>query len=354
MASKAQGQFTIIDYNDAVTLTGYIGSNHAKTQMFNPDNDSYTPNWATNNLILTPSIYVIGTVNDKITTSDVQSVKWYEGESSTPIASTGNYTLSGIKSHILTVKANTMAGLPGKDYRCEVTYKDPTTGLSLVHKMSISLSRVINGGGITDLIVITPEGNVFKNGEVQKLSAKAELWRGSTIDTTSVSYQWYMMDSTIVTDQGCGIGWKKLVDAAGCCTGCTSDTLIIYQSVVDSYAVFKCIATDTDPASATKDKAFVDTASVIDNSDPLQIVITSTGGDIFKNGKGSTTLKAVVYQAGIEIDEAGTGTYTWTKYTKDAAVDTGWGTAGKKTGKTLTVGTADVAVKATFMCEASI
>ena len=38
--SKAQGQFTIIDYNDALTLTGYIGSNLAKTQMYNPDNGS--------------------------------------------------------------------------------------------------------------------------------------------------------------------------------------------------------------------------------------------------------------------------------------------------------------------------
>ena len=38
--SKAQGQFTIIDYNDALTLTGYIGSNHPKTQMYNPDNGS--------------------------------------------------------------------------------------------------------------------------------------------------------------------------------------------------------------------------------------------------------------------------------------------------------------------------
>ena len=34
--SRAQGQFTIIDYNDALTLTGYIGSNHPKTQMYNP------------------------------------------------------------------------------------------------------------------------------------------------------------------------------------------------------------------------------------------------------------------------------------------------------------------------------
>ena len=51
--SKAQGQFTIIDYNDALTLTGYIGSNLAKTQMYNPDNDSYSPDWTSKNLVLT-------------------------------------------------------------------------------------------------------------------------------------------------------------------------------------------------------------------------------------------------------------------------------------------------------------
>ena len=50
--STAQGQFTIIDYNDALTLTGYIGSNLAKTQMYNPDNGSYNPDWASTNLVL--------------------------------------------------------------------------------------------------------------------------------------------------------------------------------------------------------------------------------------------------------------------------------------------------------------
>ena len=67
--SKAQGQFTIIDYNDALTLTGYIGSNLAKTQMYNPDNGSYTPDWKTKNLVLTPSLYVIGTTADQIATA---------------------------------------------------------------------------------------------------------------------------------------------------------------------------------------------------------------------------------------------------------------------------------------------
>ena len=95
---------------------------------------------------------------------------------------------------------------------------------------------------------------------------------------------------------------------------------------------------------------FQDVATFIDNSDPIQVVITSTGGDVFKNGEGSTVLTAVCYQAGAEIDAGGSGTYTWTKYNKDSAVDTSWGTSGSKTGKTLSVSNSDVTTKATFMC----
>jgi len=358
--SKAQGQFTIIDYNDALTLTGYIGSNLAKTQMFNPDNNTYTPNWASTNLVLTPSLYVIGTTTDQITSAAVTSVKWYQGTSTTAITSTGNFALSGAKSHILTVKANVMAGLPGVDFRCEINYKDASTGLSIKHPLSISFSRVVNGGGIVDLIVTTPNGNVFKNSEVATLTAKAELWRGSVVDTTNVSYKWAIMDSSVTSssstgyDASFGIGWRKLSDTTGKYTGTTSATITIYAAAVESYAVFKCIATDSDSASNTYNSTFTDVATFIDNADPIQVVITSTGGDVFKNGQGSTTLKAVVYQAGVEIDSAGAGTYTWTKYNKDGAIDTTWGTSGKKTGKTLSVSNTDVTTKATFMVEVTI
>ena len=353
--SKAQGQFTIIDYNDALTLTGYIGSNLAKTQMFNPDNGTYSPDWATTNLVLTPSLYVIGTTADKITSAEVTSVKWYVGSSSTAITTSGSYALSGTKSHILTVKGNVMAGLPGIDYRCVVTYKDPSTGLSIQHPLTISFSRVVNGGGIVDLLVTTPSGNVFKNSEVTNLTAKAELWRGSTVDTTNVTYAWAMMDSSITSsastgyDAAFGIGWRKLTDTPDKYTGCTSATITIYPGAVDSYAVIRCVTKDTDTSSATNGKTFTDVATFIDNSDPIQVVITSTGGDVFKNGQGATTLTAVCYQAGAEIDATGKGTYSWTKYDKNGSVDTSWGTNGTKTGKTLSVSNTDVETKATFM-----
>lgn len=350
MASKAQGQFSIIDYNDSITLTGYISSNLAKTQMYNPDNGSYNPDWASTNLVLTPSIYVAGTSADKITATEVQTVKWYEGNGTTAITTGGNYALSGTKSHILTVKGNVMAGLPGKDFRCEVSYLDSTTQLTINHVMTISFSRVVNGSGITDLVVTTPSGNVFKNSEVASLTVKAELWRGSTIDTTNVSYQWYKMDSSVSTDEGGGTGWKKLTNASNAYAGVTTNTLTIYASQVDSYGVFKCIAKDTDSASATYNQTFVDTASFIDNSDPIQVIIQSTGGDVFKNGQGSTVLTAKVYQAGVEIDTEGNGTYVWSKYDKNGNKVSSF----SKTGKTLSVGSSDVDVKATFMVDVTL
>ena len=353
--SKAQGQFTIIDYNDALTLTGYIGSTHVKTQMYNPDNGTYSPDWVTHNVVLTPSLYVIGTTADKITSTNVTSVKWYVGTSTTAITSSGNYALSGAKSHILTIKANVMAGQPGIDYRCVITYKDDSTGLSITHPLTISFTRVVNGSGITDLLVTTPSGNVFKNSEVATLTAKAELWRGSTVDTTNVTYKWAVMDSTVTSsssagyDAAFGTGWRKLSDTTGMYSGTTTATITVYAAAVDSYAVFKCVATDSDSTSNTYNSSFTDVATFIDNSDPIQVVITSTGGDVFKNGVGSTVLTAVVYQAGMEIDADGKGTYTWTKYNKDGAIDTAWGTNGSKTGKTLSVSSSDVATKATFM-----
>jgi len=358
--SKAQGQFTIIDYNDALTLTGYIGSNLAKTQMYNPDNGTYTPSWSSTNLVLTPSLYVIGTTTDQITSTNVTSVKWYQGTSTTAISTGGNYALSGSKNHILTVKGNIMAGLPGVDFRCEIVYHDDSTNLSLTHTLTISFSRVVNGGGIVDLLVTTPSGNVFKNSDVATLTAKAELWRGSSTDTTNVTYKWAIMDSSVTSssstgyDADFGVGWKKLSDTTGKYTGTATATITIYAAAVDSYAVFKCCAKDTDSTSATYNSKFYDVATFIDNADPIQVVITSTGGDVFKNGQGSTTLTAVVYQAGSEIDSTGDGTYTWTKYNKDGAIDTTWGTSGKKTGKTLSVSNTDVTTKATFMVEVVI
>lgn len=358
--ARATGQITIIDYNDALTLSGFIMSNKQKTQMFNPDNNSYNPDWTVSPwMVLTPTLFKLGNGNNLITDAvektNIQSLEWYDvtNGSETLITANATYVIESTGNRTLTIKTNILAGLPGKEIMCKIVYKDPSTALDLVYKMSISLSRVVNGGGITDAIVWAPQGNVFKNNSIASLPLTAELWRGSTIDTTLVSYQWYKQDANVVTDQGGGIGWKKLLDEAGY-SGVTAATLTIPSSGVNSFAVYKCIIKDTDPSSPTYDQLFVDTISVIDNTDPFQIIVTSTGGNVFKNGVGSTTLRANVYQGGSEIDVDGSlYPCKWYKYDKNGSLVTDFGGAGVdyKTGKTLAVGDSDVDVKATFRVE---
>lgn len=350
MAIMATGQISIIDYNDALTLTGFIGSNLAKSQMFNPDNGSYNPDWTQKNLVLTPSLYKLGTTNDVITSSNVVSVKWFEANSNQAITNNESYALSGQKNHILTIKRNLLSGLPARDWICEVTYKDPSTSLNLIHKTSITFSRVVNGGGIADAVAWCPDGNIFKNNSVSSLIAQCDLWRGSLIDNTNVSYQWYQQDSSIDVDQGGGRGWKKLTDSQGRFLNCTSNKMTVFNEAVLDFAVFKCVIKDTDSASNTYNKTFIDTISFIDNSDPIQVSIESSGGDVFKNGVGSTTLNARLFQAGNEIDLQGTKyTYNWKKFDKDGILVPEF----KKRGKKITIGSDDVDIKATFSIEIS-
>lgn len=359
MATKATGQFTIIDYNDAISLSGYIQSNRQKTQMFNPDNASYTPDWSTENLILTPSLFILGNSSDIITSTAVQSVSWYDvtaGSEGSAITANTTYGLSGTKNHVLTVKTNTMAGIPGKEYMCKVVYKDPTTLMDLVVKIPISFSRVVNGSGITDAIAWAPKGNVFKNDESSSLEAECDLWRGSVVDKTSVSYQWYQFDTEQLTDVGGGISWRKLTEVANVTTGVTSSKMLVYPSAVPVYAVFKCIIKDTDSSSNTYNKFFEDTVTFEDKSDPIQVSIVSTGGDVFKNGVGSTNLTAKLFRAGAEIDTGGSGyTYKWFKMDKDGVIDPNFDGTGVnfKTGKSIGIGSGDVNVKATFIVEIS-
>lgn len=356
MAIICTSDYTITDFNDAISLSGYIGSNLAHTQIYSPDNDGYTPDWSSTNLVLTPQLYVTSTTDDVITTSAVTSVVWYkDSEDSLNVITTGgDYTLSGTKNHILTVSDNVLAGVNTIKFICVVTYVDATTSLTLKHKMDVTFTLVQSGSGIADALAIAPNGNIFKNSTVTSLPLKCQLYRGSTVDTTSVSYQWYLMDSSVSTDQGGGVGWKKLTNTTNMYTGVTTDTITVYADAVPNIGVFKCVITDTDSTSGTYNSTFFDTLTLVDLSDPIQLTIVSSGGDVFKNGNGSTVLTARLFQAGAEIDTAGTAyTYKWYKYNSSAQMVSGWGgtNVNYKTGKNLTVGSSDVDVKATFRCE---
>ncbi|MCM3242683.1 phage tail protein [Cytobacillus oceanisediminis] len=83
----------------------------------------------------------------------------------------------------------------------------------------------------------------------------------------------------------------------------------------------------------------------------MLVSITSSAGNIFKNGEGSTVLTVNTFLGGNEYDMNGTRyTYQWTKRDKDGNVDASF----NKTGKSITVTSADVLESAAFSVEVSM
>ena len=60
MAIIATGSKTIIDLSDGKSLSVHLGSNQPRTQIYDSNAKTYTPNWTTTEgkLVITPVIYV--------------------------------------------------------------------------------------------------------------------------------------------------------------------------------------------------------------------------------------------------------------------------------------------------------
>lgn len=338
--AKASSSYTIMDYTDGVTLLGSIDANHTRTVLYDTATQTYNPSWAATALTLTPKLAKAGSTTDLIST--LKSSKWQRklpGGVWTDIASGSNGETVASNTKILTVNQNKMVGdIWQIEYKFIAVYTDPILNLDLSYEMVITFNRVANGTSFVLARAYAPSGGQFKNGLPAALTIKGELIRGTTEDTTGLTYVWEKSIN--------GSSWTTV-------SGQTTNTLSVTPAMVDSFAMFRCKIKDTDAASDTYNKTFTsEGVTILDVSDPYQVVIESSAGQFFKNNTGSTVLTARVYRDGTEIDAAGTSlTYTWTMNNKDGgSVTTIGGVTFPKTGKTLTVTHDMVDIKGTFFC----
>ena len=139
--AKAYGSITIVDISDLGTLSVYPESNQPYSVIYDPNTNggTYSPNWVTSNLVLTPVIYygnqnlTLNATNPKVTwTKRVgsSSVGLGTGES---VSSTG----------VLTVSQNVLSSSnPIITYICTVQYTEPTTNQLLTAEGRITFSLI--------------------------------------------------------------------------------------------------------------------------------------------------------------------------------------------------------------------
>ena len=323
----ATGQITIMDFNDAITLTGYISSNHNKSVKYDGDNEAYNPDFPTSPLVLTPSLFKAGSATDLMASgTNIKSVTWKRKANN----QTGENDLSAGESvGVSFPKTLTVSSQPfgpvvfSVEYICTIVYTDPTTNLDLTYKNSVTFNKVTDGNNIAIAEITADPGFVFKNKLPSSLTLSAKLFRGATPDLSDLTYQWQEIVGSTWTDMA----------------GETSVDLVVSQGDVPSQKQYRVVISDT----VRGDNYISDPATVLDFNDPIDVIPFSSNGIIFKNGIISTDITAKCFQNGVEIDVAGTEyTYTWTKIDKDGNA------SAFGTGKTKSVGSADIYAKATF------
>lgn len=338
----ATGQLTIMDYNDAPILTGLIGLNSTKTQGYNPDANAYMPDWTKTPLKLTAILNKSGSNDDIVNSVNVDSKAWYKWNQSLNggagewerimqpsyyteerIAEMDDYAKDFSQAYALTPNGSTltinenMVDESSWEFKFACRYTDPSSGLTVPFETTVSLMKVTNGTGLADAVIFIPQGNAFKNNENVTLPIECSLWKGSSVCKNFGTVgnihpdnfiAWFKGDEEGIGDENFGVsardGWSRITSDITWDGERGVSTLTVPRDEVLNVEIFMCVIKDPDMIGPGKTPVYYkDTATIIDQTDPINVWIDSTGGTVFKNGLGRTTLTAILRQNGVEIDE---------------------------------------------------
>lgn len=322
MAILAQGTFSIKRMVNGKTLNFVLVPNKAVTQIFTPDPPTYAPDYsASPYLLITPSLFISGQATDQIGCLKAAPTWTINGGST---LSNYNAAAASASPYSLTIKKN-LVNDAQYQITCTAIYVEPVTLVETPVVATITFTKVSNTGTSIRAVGYAPQGQVFKNNQAATLKAHCDMYRGSVIDTTNVTYAWSMLSggawTTIDSKNTLGI------------TGYGTNEISIPASAVLNTAIFKCTCTDTDSSSSTYNVSVSDTISFVDMSDPYDVDVFTPGGDTVVSG-GSTTVQFMIRQANTYMTASA---FTSTKavkvyrYTSGQVLDTTWGTSGYKT-----------------------
>jgi hypothetical protein len=363
----SSGQFTIVDNNDARTITSVLTTSGGTQQVFTKDEStvSFSPSWVTTNLTLSPKLYVSGlseamvwgSLTNKqfsltqggtaLTTASTSSsfVDNSNAAVSAPFTVThganGTSTLS-----TLAVKANLLDTTTSFVIFFEADYIDSVTTLTSHIITQVTLSTVKTGTNAV-FIVIRGQTNIEQATGATKnnICVAADLIRSSGVDTTALTYRWYESNAsgaqinTSTANYITKYGFKNTssgtnpvaavgdlnvnvpVGTAGNTHATVPvNTMTLSESAVNKIGIYRVDITDSD--SKTYSQYF----TIYDISDPYTVRINSSTGDKLQNGIGNTSISPTVFYGAGQVTDLTGWSFTWRIYDKSgkrgAFVDT--------------------------------
>ena len=347
------GQFTIVDNNDARTITAMIASSSGTQQIFTKDEStvSFLPDYVTSNLTLTPKLFISGLTEAQVWASLTSKTFSLTQGGAAVISSTnpgpGNFVnnsnvavaapfevthaaAGSAAPSTLKVKANLKDAVANQLIIFQATYVDSLTGLTTPVVAQITLSTVKTG---TNAVFITMRGqtNVEQatGSSKNKICMAADLIRSSGIDISQLSYKWYDQTGAQISQvynntkygmytsaypaiplsSNAGATLNTGLPIAG--AGNAFNTLVMDETAINNIGIYRVEITDGDS------KTYTQYFTIYDISDEYKVTINSSTGNLLQNGQGSTTLTPTVKYGATDVSVLTDYTFTWRFYDRN-------------------------------------
>ena len=230
-------QQTFVDITDQRKLSAYITSNLPKTQSEDPNvlPHTYAPSWVTNNLVLTPVVFLDQTSVPLGSTGLTISWKRQDGTSAETALTTGESASGGI----LTVKQDKLSESSSGmiTYICYISYYDSETKNTVNITSDITYTLVKNAEN-AKLAYVTADTYVFKYDSSSALVGANQATLSAQVQGVTIS-KWQYKNSS-----GAWVDYPTTADN----TNITSGTLVVKPShavFVNNVAQIKLVTSDS-------------------------------------------------------------------------------------------------------------
>lgn len=182
---QSYSSVTVTDYSDVGTLSLYLSSNQPQHVIYDPNQNTYTPDWGSSNLILTPCISYDGADVPLNSPGLVVSFTRQEGSGTATAITTGE-TVVG---NTLKVSSNKLASVTSKllVYICDVTYTKPDVNIPVSLQTTLTFS--LNSNAIELKYASITGDSVFLYNTDQQLIGSDTITLTANLTNVSVS-QW--------------------------------------------------------------------------------------------------------------------------------------------------------------------
>lgn len=304
MAQISYGSITIVDITDVGQFSVYPRADASKTQIYNPDQNSYTPNWDTSaggtKVSISPAAFYAG----KAVSSGV-TYTWQRrnggGAASTLI--TGESVVNGTLEITRNVLANATGGL--LTYVCTAHYTVDGITLQAVGEIDFSL---ISQGSAAKVAKIVGD-NIFKiNSSGNYVNSSIVL--NATVNNTSISAWKYYAPTNDNADSDGYVVYPNS-GTATYLTVNTSDTPVVAARNGNGSIRIKLLTTDSDTydiftITILKDGTDAQSSVAAILTNQVQMLPADDDGTLIEGALNGATTQLTIYEQGVDR------TSTWT------------------------------------------